>query len=198
MVDMALRCRDHGRGLTTVSAGGWGDPRPQIHQALENEPSRGERTEGKDLVASSGPRAACHPPVSLGSQPGHTRKTGSYLPHHPAAVEKKNTELSEEDCPLLPSGGGGNVTLASAQKPPRAGRAAGFLGRRQAKFSRCLSLPLPGIVDHLSLHCPPSTLLIALALERRASRWLHSRWGRAGHPYDALNWIEVGVGEAGG
>lgn len=119
-------------------------------------------------------------------------------PPPPSPVKKKNTELSEEDCPLLPSGGGGNVTLASARKPPRAGRAAGFLGRRQAKFSRCLSLPLPGIVDHLSLHCPPSTLLIALALERRASRWLHSRWGRAGHPYDTLNWIEVGVGEAGG
>lgn len=94
--------------------------------------------------------------------------------------------------------GGGNVTLASARKPPRAGPAAGFLGRRQAKFSRCLSLPPPGIADHLSLHCPPSTLLIALSLERRASRWLHSRWGRAGHPCDSLNWIEVGVGEAGG
>lgn len=58
----------------------WGDPRPQIHQPLENERSRGKRTKGKDLVTSSGPRAACHPPVSLRSRPGRTRKTGSISP----------------------------------------------------------------------------------------------------------------------
>lgn len=76
----------------------------------------------------------------------------------------------------------GNVTLASAQKPQSRLGCPFPQGRGRLGSLIVSPYPYPVLLHHrrLSLHCPPSTLLIVWSLERAASRWLHSRWGRAG------------------